>query len=357
MIENVPTADALRTVSLRLYFKAWAEVTQIVTEWSAYSGLEMPDWSPDRGQFYVDARSDEETETSIEWREYIEAAQSDLQGIYTLVQQSQEIGLKARICEVSPYLLLKRTDIKPADPATNMWDFTDFPTIDAVELVRVHNTFCDNVLSKEFQLLFDEIRRNRNKIYHLGIYRQALDPQVIIDILQMQYTDLYPGRRWMEDRLHYGALHRWADYVDSDYNERSALFFELWRLLPGLSDPQFKWLMGHDRETERFICFACTSDARLGGHDPYESDVPTAFRVGDGMEVKCVICDAVHTMKTGLCPEPDCQCEFLSADPESEGNCMKCGWSQKEWEEHKMREDEYRTASPLLDLLGKPNGE
>jgi hypothetical protein len=43
--------------------------------------------------------------------------------------------LKARICEVSPYLLLKRTDIKPTKANTNTWDFTDFPTIDATELI------------------------------------------------------------------------------------------------------------------------------------------------------------------------------------------------------------------------------
>jgi len=109
--------------------------------------------------------------------------------------------LKARICEVSPYLLLKRTDIKPTKANTNTWDFTDFPTIDATELIRIHNTFCSTSLSKDFQIQYEEIRRNRNKISHLGIYRQGIDPRLIIDILQMNYAELYPGRRWMDDRL------------------------------------------------------------------------------------------------------------------------------------------------------------
>lgn len=342
MIENIPTADELLTVSLRLYFKAWSEVTTIVTEWKRYSGLATPDWSPERGFFYLDADDGSGDLTTTEWRDYIEAAQSDLQGIYTLIQQSQEIGLKARICAISPYLLLKRTDVKAADPNTYTWDFTDFPTIDASELVRVHNTFCSTTLSNGFQTMFDEIRRNRNKISHLGIYRRAIDPQVIIDILQMHYSELYPGRRWMEDRLHFATLHRWANYADSDYNERSDLFHELWLLLPGLSEAQYSWLMGHGREESRFICFSCSSDARLGGHQPYETDVPTAFRIGETFNVRCVICDGTYPMTEGSCPDDECGSGLLSGEAESEGKCMHCGWSHEEWKEQGVERQAYR---------------
>src|SRR5262249_24578531 len=154
---NVPEADDLRTVSLRLYFKAWAEMAAIVTEWEEYGHL-----------MYSEETQDAlEQELTTGWKEYIGRAQSDLQGIYTLIQQSQEIGIKALICEVSPYLLIKRTDVRAS--ASNTWDFTDFPTVDAVELIRVHNIFCATPFSKDFQTQYDEIRRNRNKIYHLGI--------------------------------------------------------------------------------------------------------------------------------------------------------------------------------------------
>jgi hypothetical protein len=328
LIENVPTAAELRTVSLRLYFKAWADITEIVTEWGRYNTLSMPAWVLEKEHFYLETGEDSEKNNTVEWHEYIEAAQSDLQGIYTLIQQSQEIGLKARICEVSPFLLLKRTDIRPTEAGNSIWDFTDFPTIDASELVRVHNVFCSTLLSKEFQTHYDEIRRNRNKISHLGIYRQRIDPQLIIDIMQMQYAELYPGRRWMEDRLHFATLHRWADYADSEFNERSALFDELWQLLPGLSDAQFKWLMGHDREQQRLICHACVQDGLPGHDEPYGIDVPTAYRVGELLEARCVICDNTYPMKIGKCPSDDCACELLSADADSDGACMICGNSE-----------------------------
>lgn len=343
MITNVPNAEELRTVSLRLYFKAWAEISDIVTEWEQISGLPTPQWSVERGHFYVDQADAPEGESIEEWRDYIEAAQSDLQGIYTLIQQSQEIGLKARICEVSPYLLLKSTDIKAADPNSNTWDFTDFPTLDAAELVRVHNIFCGTILSKEFQTQYDEIRKNRNKISHLGIFRRSIDPQIIIDILQMSYQELYPDRRWMDDRLHFATLHRCSNYTDSDYNERTSLFHELWRLLPGLSDAQFRWLMGNDREETRYVCHSCTSDARLGGIEPYESDVPTAYRIDGSLAVRCMICDGVYLMRSGKCPNDECGSELLSAEPESEGACMECAWT----DEDRIRNERWRAEAPL----------
>jgi hypothetical protein len=344
VIENVPSHDELRTVSLRLYFKAWAEIIEIISEWARYSGLSTPEWDAEKGQFYVDEADGPISGRAVEWREYIEAAQSDLQGIYTLIQQSQEIGLKARISEISPFLLLKRTDVKATKANPTIWDFTDFPTIDAADLVRVHNTFCATVLSTDFQTQYDEIRRNRNKIFHLGIYRQRIDPQLIIDILRLHYTELYPGRRWMEDRLHFATLHRWAEYVDGDFNERSALFHDLWHVLPGLSDSQFEWLMGHERHEQRYICHSCVQDARLGDDEPYDSDVPTAYRVAEEMGVRCVICDETRPMKVGKCPNESCGCELLSADAEMEEKCMQCGWTEADQQTFKMQES--RRQSP-----------
>jgi hypothetical protein len=316
VVANVPTADELRTISLRLYFKAWSDVASIVTEWSEYGAGVPPEAEDEDGA----------------WQKYIEAAQSDLQSIYTLIQQSQEIGLKALICEVSPYLLLKKTDVRPVDANLGVWDFTDFQTADAGELIRLINTFCSRAISKRFEERYNEIRKNRNKIAHLGIYRELLEPDGLIDILLEQYQEVYPGRRWMEDRLHFAALHRWSDLEDGDFNERTTLFHELWHLLEGSSDGQFKWLMGHERDEQRFICHSCVADAKLGGRQPYGYDVPTAYRVGDKLAVKCVVCDAVYAMLNAKCPNDECDSELLSAEASNDAACMKCGMTQKRWD-------------------------
>jgi hypothetical protein len=331
MIKNIPTADELRLVSLRLYFKAWADTANIITEWAEY------------GEWATESQEEtEETSSRAGWEQYITAAQSDLQGIFTLIQQSQEIGLKARICEVSPFLLLKRTDVRPTEGEQNVWDFTDFPTLDASELVRVHNMFCSTMVSKEFQTKYEEIRRGRNKISHLGIYRQNLEPLDIIDILQLHYGELYPNRRWMEDRLHFAALGKWADFAfDSEFNERTGLFNELYHVIPELKDEQFKWLMGHERSDEALICHECGHKAGLGNTNPYPSDVPTSYLVADG-RVRCVICDEEFSITRATpCPVNDCGCEWQSAQEGYIGLCMKCGWAPEEWKdlERKRAED------------------
>jgi len=329
VIENVPSADELRSISLRLYFKAWADTVEIITEWEQY------------GSYLLDKAEGEDDSHTDEWQAYIKAAQSDLQAIYTLIQQSQEIGLKATICEVSPFLLLKRTDVRPIDPVKGVWDFTDFPTIDASELARVHNIFYPTSLSKEFQTQYEEIRRNRNKISHLGIYRERIDPRAIIEILRRDYDELYQGRRWMEDRLHFATLHRWAGYGHGDFNERTALFNELWLLLPRLSDEQFKWIMGHDRAEPRYICHHCARDANLGTGEPYDNDVPTAYPE-DNLAVKCVICNKRYAMKPAKCSRESCRCEFQSAEDEYDGQCMECGSTEQDRMREQIRREEQR---------------
>ena len=93
----------------------------------------------------------------------------------------------------------------------------------------------------------------------------------------------------MEDRLHFAALEKGADFsFDSEFDERTGLYNELWHLIPELTGAQFKWLMGHDRQDERFICHECGYKAGLGNSQPYASDVPTAYRVGEN-RVRCVI--------------------------------------------------------------------
>jgi hypothetical protein len=243
MIVNVPTADELTSVSLRLYFKAWAEVTAILEDWSRIFDLGR-EHGLRRGKAVCFTPDDE-------WREYLDNSQNDLQGIYTLVQQSQEIGIKARVCEVSPYLLLKSLQAKPTSETGGDYDFSDFQTIDAVELVRVHNMVCAHQISHTFRDLIEDIRRNRNKIHHLGILNRSLDPHAIIDVLQQQYAELYPGRRWMADRVEFGGTHRLADWVESDFNGVTSAMLELHALEPMIRAAQSKRLTGHGPKERR----------------------------------------------------------------------------------------------------------
>jgi hypothetical protein len=145
----------------------------------------------------------------------------------------------------------------------------------------------------------------------------------------------------MADRLHFAALHRWAEYGDGEFNEKTGLFREPLHLLPWLSASQFRWLMQHDRETPRYICHECAAEANLDDANIEDGKVPTAYRVRDANQVRCVICDRVSDMNPAKCPVEKCGSEFASAETQSEGLCMQCGWLPGAWEEHQRRQRDY----------------
>src|ERR1700741_1495595 len=124
MLKNIPSPDSMEQVSLRLYFTAWVHVNDILIDL-----LQVED-------------------DSKEVNELILRAQPDLQLSYTLIQQSQEIALKAKICAVSPFLLLFGSDVRtwPKSDA----DFTQFRTLDASDLVKVANTVCPHSIITRF---------------------------------------------------------------------------------------------------------------------------------------------------------------------------------------------------------------
>jgi hypothetical protein len=322
MIENVPNAEELREVSLRLYFKAWSDVVDILLDWTRIMAAQVPDWVEQSATYEL-------TEADVfseEWLEYLERAQGDLQGIYTLIQQSQEIGLKAQICDISRFLLLRRPDQRPEPIRPDTWDFTDFATIEAQHLPKTHDTF-RRPLSKEFIHSYEQLRRSRNKIAHLGIYRDRIAPHRIISLLQQQFDELYPKRRWFDDRERNFSNHRWADVGDA--SDLAILHTELDDILPILSKGQYRWLMGQEPNVQRFYCHDCYD---RGGFE--SSDLPqikTAYRQSNG--VRCAVCTQVTPARPGCCWDPSCKGGMMSDVPNKDSRCLICDYSAKEWAE------------------------
>ena len=327
MILNVPTAQDLETISLQLYFNAWGEVASIVTD---FNGMV---YEPD------------EDVLQAKWEQYVDAAQTDLQGIYTLIQQSQEIGIKALIAKVSPFLLLRRHTTAPLVPNTLQFDFSDFPTLEASELIRAQSVFCDQPLSPRFAEEFEKLRRGRNKIAHLGLFNQHLDPSEMVQLLFDQYRELYPGRAWLPDRLHFAsAKDRFAgDLIDAgDWSHEGAVLNELWELRQELTDEQAAMVFGHSAEEQRYICPPCglALGRHTAGSEPYAKDVPTAF-TNSPHSVRCAMCLQEHPTKIGVCADPECEGRRLSAHPEYREECLSCGHTPEDmipWEERIKRQ-------------------
>jgi hypothetical protein len=228
MLKNIPTSDSLEQVSLRLYFTAWAHVYDIL----------------------VDSLHFEAGDYTREKDEFLARAQPDLQLSYTLIQQSQEIALKAKICAVSPFLLLDGRHWPKPDA-----DFAECRTLDASDLVKVINMTCAQGISSQFANLYQQLRSGRNRINHLGTHNDVLDPRVLLRILVTHYEEPYRGRVWFRDRLNYvnqisrGILTGLE--TKSEIIERSGIIREFELLSEEVTDKQHLSLFGFPKKNEK----------------------------------------------------------------------------------------------------------
>lgn len=91
--------------------------------------------------------------------------------------------MKSRIAEVSPYLLIGR-DPKdwPKGVGVRAVPFSEFRTIDAADLLKVHNTFCQPSLDEGFRVFWEGVRRERNRITH-SVTPRSFDPKSLVTTL------------------------------------------------------------------------------------------------------------------------------------------------------------------------------
>jgi hypothetical protein len=104
-------------------------------------------------------------------RDYHAASQRSLANALAIIQQAQELGLKSRIAAVSPYLLIAGDPRGWPKNSAGDLSFSEFRTIDASDLIRVHNTVCSTGVDDRFVQVFEDTRRRRNLIVHLGRHR------------------------------------------------------------------------------------------------------------------------------------------------------------------------------------------
>jgi hypothetical protein len=117
------------------------------------------------------------------------------------------------IAKVSPFLLIAGEPRRwPTPGGTGNVDFSDFRTLDAIDLCRVVNTVSDTKLSDSFVQLYNNLRIRRNKIAHLNTGSVVLEASnVLVSILSAQSL-LFNGQLWQEFLK--GRTPRLADHDD-----------------------------------------------------------------------------------------------------------------------------------------------
>src|SRR4051812_40724916 len=117
----------MEQTALRIYFSAWVSLMRVVAE--------MQDEHHEDYDYVDSELTLNQDKTDANRAHFVELAQPDLQLIYSMIQHSQEIALKSKLCEVSPFLLLLGTEVRTW--AKPNGDFSTFRTIDASDLLKV----------------------------------------------------------------------------------------------------------------------------------------------------------------------------------------------------------------------------
>lgn len=254
--------------------------------------------------------------------DYWAAAQGPMTNAITLTQQGTEFLLKAKIASVSPFLLISG-GIKnwPKPDTDNKIPFASFRTIDAQDLLKAHDTACDQQIDREFQTHFDNLRDLRNKIIHTVDPALRVKPMDIwISILETSHH-LIGSQSWFTARRDY--LRRTPTavaYFHSDDEIDPELTFEAIHLIKHLTPELCERFLGVHKKQRWYLCPSCTRSIRYD--ELKASTAQLRPKSPKSTMAYCFACDGKFKVTRRVCQKPDCLGNVIEED---EGFCLTCG--------------------------------
>ena len=235
---------------------------------------------------------DTELWTPIQRKEAVETyllgRRLHLNNAISLLQQSLELFLKAKIAEESPFLLIAG-DVQswPMPDASGNIDFSNFRTIDAIHLCKALRVVSKFKVTDEFVTFYDRIRKTRNKIAHLTASDVKAEVSAIMIDTLTAHKHLFPQECWMEFRHRFE--NEQPDHVlDGAEFTHDVLTEELDTVFGVLQPRHIKAFFGFDPKIKGLRCPECI--ARRSKHSDREWEF--AQKQSDGT-VRCAACLSV----------------------------------------------------------------
>ena len=323
MITEVPTAHDFAQASVAALNLAWDVAAELSWRYS----------------IAIDSESYDKDEISDA---YWSRAQQRLGNAISLVQQGLELAIKSRIASVSPFLLIaNRSDSLPPSCATGI-PFSDFKTIDAKDLIRVHDVFAEHPLSGECRAFLERNRRLRNQLIHgVGKADRITERQIFADVLRAIH--LLPGlaASWPKARLDYLTSQTSESAIGVDDYPLSRVLEEFAAVVKLLRRKDLFDFVHFDNKARRYICpSACYSDMswnrafrsrdmiRLAQIRPNSPHSATVF---------CFVCGKSSAVVRSACKNGECPSnvigiiedeDFRGAEDEKPQVCLVCGVDQ-----------------------------
>lgn len=306
MITEIPTASEFQAAGINQLYLAWQIAMQAVHDYEEIAGLIL----------------DDEAEEDAASAEFWTKSQPALANAFGLIQQAMEMALKGRIASISPFLLISR-DPKdwPKGADTVAVPFSEFRTLDAADLVKVHNTFSSISFDENFRAFWDNVRRDRNKIMH-SFSPRSFDPQTLVRTILTAAEALFSDMRWPQRLLIMEAEGKYAAYGLNE-GTQNAVMWQIDVATHCLTPAENKRFFGYDSDRRSYLCPNCYLQADRDYQESWPKLAQFPSRSPGQRALHCVVCDETIEIERVKCTDPDCQGDVIY-----DGKCLTCERSQ-----------------------------
>ncbi|MBR9896192.1 MAG: hypothetical protein GYB16_07390 [Gammaproteobacteria bacterium] len=266
-----------------------------------------------------------------EHSKYWQAATQTLNGALALIQQAVEFYLKGRIVKVSPFLLITgNPQAWPKRCAKENLSFSDFRSIDAQDLIKVHNTVCSDRLTEQTEIWFSELRKARNKVMHSVGESSYISPIEAIEFILYAHYEFSQEKDWLEARRRFiwkSPVFR-TDIIKEDEDTepelQESLLVDFAFITNVLKPAQLKNYFGIIRGRNRTFCPSCVT--LVAKRDFWDTSFlefygKTYQQIESSSLYKCCLCNYTGKIVDQKCSEWGCDGAMIDS---GRGICLTC---------------------------------
>ncbi|MDX7829174.1 hypothetical protein SJR89_19095 [Aeromonas caviae] len=309
MVIDIPSKDDFFNMGDSLLNSAWDNLIALLKDYSEYEFVGCEDGF--EKVFFLHAKP-------------------KLMSSFTLVQQAVEFYLKGKIAEVSPYILISndsRNWPKAADKSDI--DFSEFRTIDAQDLVKIHNTFSETKLNEPFKEWFNEMRNIRNKIMHSVSSQDFIRPTNLAEAILTAHSHFFGAKQWIRSRFIY-HLNSPSNRIEfmTEHEKEGYRYFEIHEeisiAVKALKPSAVEKFFGFNKKAKAMECNFCEEhfeNIKFYDHGRWRTHLIDTLIQSDinKHSYACIICENTLDVFDAQCVE----CRNTKINVES-GLCVWC---------------------------------
>lgn len=312
MIIDFPTKDDFFNAATDYLNSSWDSVVELISEFEKIVDL-------------ID-----DSKHSVESERYWGSAKQTLISATALVQQAVEFYIKGRIANVSPYLLISGSPQSwPKGCSKKDVEFSLFRTLDAQDLLKVHDTVCGTRFTDQFVQWYEKLRVIRNKVMHTVDKSLTVKPVEVIEFILFAYHYFSDTGSWFESRKHYldktpvNSVQMFEEDNTESYT-LNALLNEFRTVMEVLTPAKVKLYFNYNKTKRSLHCPSCyqvVSQMDFWDHEFIHDCAKTYQLTESEGSYECCICNYNGTLLSKMCEEECCEERLIDS---KSGLCLSC---------------------------------